>query len=139
LRDRRRHLSFTVRVGILLGRLSDGFEKPWIFGPWFLGVLTEGFNSELPVVTIVEQECHFGADGWKSLDYSGSLHAAGLALSYVREQFVLHGRAEDVPAHLAVKAKSVVEIEAEDLNDRGGQVVKVLGTQDLEFPVNLRT
>ena len=132
-----RRPSLIVWVGVLLGRLADGFEKPRIFDLWLLGVLTDGFNPELPVVTKVEQECHFGAGGREGLDDPGPLHAAGLALSQVREQFVLHGRAEDVSARLAVKAKGVVEIKAEDLNDRGSQVVEIFGPQDLEFPVNL--
>src|SRR5882762_9111913 len=104
-RTLKREPSLIVRVGILLGCLSDGFEKPWIFAPWLLAVLTDGFNPELPVVTIIEQECHFGADRRKGFDDSGSLHTASLTLSHVSEQLVLDRGAEDIPGQFAVKAK----------------------------------
>jgi hypothetical protein len=131
--------SLIVRVGILLGCLSDGFEKSWIFAPWLLAVLTDGFNPELPVVTIIEKECHFGADRRKGFDDSGSLHTASLTLSHVSEQLVLDGRAEDISSQFAVKAKGVVKIEAEDPNYRAGEIVEILRTQYLEISVNLRT
>src|ERR1700733_3205738 len=117
-----REPSLIVWVGVLFGRLSDGFEKSWIFAPWLLAVLTDGFNPELPVITIVEEECHFGADRGEGLDDSGSLHAASLALSHISEQLVLERRAEHIPGQFAVKAESVVKIEAEDPNYLAGQV-----------------
>src|SRR5450432_765404 len=131
--------SLIVRVGILLGRVSKGFEKPWIFGPWLLAVLTDGFNPELPVVTIIEKECHFGADRRKGFDDSGSLHTARLTLSHVREQLVLDGRAQDISSQFAVKAKGVVKIKAEEPNDRAGEIVEILRTQYLEISIHLRT
>ena len=134
-----REPSLIVWVGVLFGRLSDGFEKPWIFAPWLLAVLTDGFNPELPVVTIVEKERHFGADRRKGFDDPGSLHTASLTLSHVSEQLVLDGRAEDISGRFAVKAKSVVKIKAEDPDDLAGEVVEILSTQDLEISVNLRT
>jgi len=127
-----------VRIGILLGRLSDGFEESWIFASWLLAVPTDGFNPELPVVTIVEKERHFGADRREGFDDSGSLYTASLTLSHVSEQFVLDGRAEDIPGQFAVKAKCVVKIEAEDPNYLAGQVIEILCTQYLELSVNLR-
>ena len=120
-----REPSLIVWVGVLLGRLSNGFEKSWIFAPWLLTVLADGFNPELPVVTIVEKECHFGADRREGLDDLGSLHTASLTLSHVSEQLVLDGRAEDIPSQFAVKAKSVVKIKAEDPNYLAGQVVEI--------------
>jgi hypothetical protein len=39
-----------------------------------------------------------------------------LTLSHVSEQLVLDGRAEDISSQFAVKAKSMVKIEAEDPN-----------------------
>jgi len=101
-----------------------------------LAVLTDGFNPELPVVTTVEKECHFGADRRKGLDDSGSLHTVSLTLSHVSEQLVLDGRAEDVSGQFAVKAKSMVKIEAEDPNYLAGQVVEILRTQYLEISVS---
>jgi hypothetical protein len=82
------------------------FEKPWKFAPWLLAVLTDGFNPQLPVVTVVEKECHFCADRGKGLDDFGS-HTVSLTLSHVSEQLVLDGRAEDISDQFAVKAKSI--------------------------------
>ena len=70
---------------------------------------------------------------------SVSLHTASLTLSHVSEQLVFDGRAEDISGQFAVKAKSVVKIEAEDPNYVSGEVVEILRTQYLEISVNLRT
>ena len=110
----------------MLGRLSDGFEKSWIFAPSLHAVLTDGFNPELPIVTVVEKECHFGADRRKGFNDSSSLHTASLTLSHVSEQLVLDGRAEDISGQFTVKAKSVVKIEAEDPNYLAGEIVEIL-------------
>jgi hypothetical protein len=47
--------------------------------------------------------------------------------------------AEDISRQFAAKAKSVVKIEAEDPNYRGGEVVEIVRTQYLEISVNLQT
>jgi hypothetical protein len=77
--------SLAVRVGVLLGRLSDRLEQPRISDPRLLVILADDFDPELPVVSIVEKECHFGADRWEGIDDPGPLHTASPALSHVSE------------------------------------------------------
>jgi hypothetical protein len=133
-----REPSLIVRVGVLLGRLSDGFKKSWIFVPWLPAVLTDGFNLELPIITIVEKKVILAPTVGKASTIRVRL-TLSLALSHISEQFVLNRRPEDIPGQFAVKTKSMVKIEAEHPNYRAGQIVKILCTQCLELSVNLRT
>ncbi len=134
-----RGLSLVIRVGVLLGGLSDRLEQSWIPHPRFLPALADEFDPELPVITVVEKESHLGAYRWEGVDDAGTLHAAGTALPHVGEQLIFDGRIEDMSRQFAVKAKCMIKIKAEDPNDGSGQVIEILRTQYLEIPINLRT
>jgi hypothetical protein len=127
---------------IVLGRVlwrgfADGFEQLRVARLRSLLPQPDHLDLEAPVVAVIEEELHLGAHGGERLRHFGLLDAAGLATALqVGEEFVAHGRVEDMVVQLVEEAEGVIQVEVEGPDDGGSQVVERLLARDLDLAVD---
>ena len=132
--------SVVLWIRVLGGRLSGRDQQPGKLDLRLLRLPFDEFDQKFPSVAVVEEESHLGPDRWEGLDDTRPLDASclTLALSHIDEQFISHGRREDVSLQLAVEAERVIKVEIEGPDDRLREFVQAARILDLERSIDFR-
>src|SRR3712207_8650916 len=80
---------------VLWWGFAHSLEHLWIARPRRLLALANQLDLEPPIVAVVEEELHLGADGEERLAHLGPLDASGLAAALqVGEELIAHRRVD---------------------------------------------
>src|SRR3954452_16057362 len=129
-------LFILLEARILRRRLADPLEHARVDG-LLLAPQPDQLDLEPPLVTVIEQEEHLLArcgEGGAELGPPDAPHAL-VGLAQVGEQLVALFGVVIAMAEAAVKAEGVVEIEAEGVDDGGGEVLEGPAARELEVAV----